>query len=109
LKENRELQQASNTVDLHVDVVAGSYILKGGPVDEAQMLLDDHLVKVQAMMASPFSKPFEAELIPWERKLTRLQDILDNCTIMFAVMQDACSAASLGCSMGKHWLLHVQG
>ena len=65
-------------------VVAGSYILKGGPVDEAQMLLDDHLVKVQAMMASPFAKPFEAELLPWERKLTRLQDILDNCTIPVA-------------------------
>lgn len=43
------------------------------------MLLDDHLVKVQAMMASPFAKPFEAELIPWEKKLSRLQDILDNC------------------------------
>lgn len=66
---------------LHVIVVTGSYILKGGPVDEAQMLLDDHLVKVQAMMASPFAKPFEAELVPWERKLTRLQDILDNCAI----------------------------
>lgn len=66
--------------------IAGSYILKGGPVDEAQMLLDDHLVKVQAMMASPFAKPFEAELLPWERKLTRLQDILDNCTILAAVL-----------------------
>jgi hypothetical protein len=62
------------------NVAAGSYILKGGPVDEAQMLLDDHLVKVQAMMASPFAKPFETELVPWERKLNRLQGILDNCT-----------------------------
>lgn len=55
----------------------GTYILKGGPVDEAQMLLDDHLVKSQAMTASPFARPFEDRLIPWERKLRRLQDILD--------------------------------
>jgi dynein heavy chain, axonemal len=42
------------------------------------MLLDDQLVKAQAMMASPFAKPFEEQLIPWERKLSRLQDVLDN-------------------------------
>eukprot|EP00803_Ostreobium_quekettii_P008972 evm.model.scf_437EXC.9 EVM.evm.TU.scf_437EXC.9 scf_437EXC:49472-57192(-) len=55
----------------------GTYILKGGPVEEAQTLLDDHIVKSQAMTASPFAKPFEEMLEPWEKKLTRLQDILD--------------------------------
>jgi hypothetical protein len=35
------------------------------------MLLDDHVVKSQAMAASPFSKPFEERLVPWERKLRR--------------------------------------
>jgi hypothetical protein len=55
----------------------GTYILKGGPVDEAQTLLDDHIVKSQAMTASPFAKPFEARLVPWERRLVRFQDILD--------------------------------
>lgn len=51
----------------------GTYILKGGPVDEAQTLLDDHIVKSQAMSASPFAKPFEDLLLPWEKKMTRLQ------------------------------------
>jgi hypothetical protein len=51
----------------------GTFILKGGPVDEAQMLLDDHIVKSQAMTASPFAKPFIEKLAPWERKLVRFQ------------------------------------
>jgi dynein heavy chain len=42
-------------------------------VEEAQTLLDDHVVKSQAMAASPFSKPLEARLIPWERKLRIFQ------------------------------------
>ncbi|KAG2490029.1 hypothetical protein HYH03_011494 [Edaphochlamys debaryana] len=55
----------------------GTFILKGGPVDEALTLLDDHIVKSQAMTASPFAKPFIERLQPWERKLVRFQDILD--------------------------------
>nr|8GLV_Kg Chain Kg, DHC_N2 domain-containing protein [Chlamydomonas reinhardtii] len=55
----------------------GTFILKGGPVDEALGLLDDHIVKSQAMTASPFAKPFIDRLQPWERKLVRFQDILD--------------------------------
>ncbi|KAF6266164.1 dynein heavy chain 9 [Scenedesmus sp. NREL 46B-D3] len=55
----------------------GTHILKGGPVEEAQMLLDDHVVKSQAMAASPFSKPFEERLVPWERKLRRFQEMLE--------------------------------
>lgn len=55
----------------------GTFILKGGPVDEAQMLLDDHIVKSQAMMSSPFARPHMDELRPWEAKLSRLQAILD--------------------------------
>ena len=55
----------------------GTFILEGGPVDEAQALLDDHIVKTQAMRASPFAKPFIERIIPWEAKLTRLQDIMD--------------------------------
>ena len=55
----------------------GTFILKGGPVDEAQALLDDHIVKTQAMKASPFAKVFSERINPWEKKLVRLQDILD--------------------------------
>lgn len=45
----------------------------GGPVEEAQVLLEDHIVKSQAMAASPFSKPFEDRLVTWEKKLQRFQ------------------------------------
>ncbi|GFH10427.1 uncharacterized protein HaLaN_05737, partial [Haematococcus lacustris] len=55
----------------------GTFILKGGPVDEAQALLDDHIVKSQAMTASPFARPFIDRLGPWEKKLVRFQDILE--------------------------------
>ena len=55
----------------------GTYVLKGGPVDEAQVLLDDHIVKTQAMRASPFARPFLDRIGPWEARLVRLQDILD--------------------------------
>eukprot|EP00878_Enallax_costatus_P013463 GHUV01014078.1.p1 GENE.GHUV01014078.1~~GHUV01014078.1.p1 ORF type:complete len:1340 (+),score=424.03 GHUV01014078.1:252-4271(+) len=55
----------------------GTHILKGGPVEEAQMLLDDHVVKSQAMAASPFSKPFEERLVPWEKKLRTFQEMLE--------------------------------
>ena len=36
----------------------GGCILKGASVDEAQLQLDDHALKSQAMMSSPFAKPF---------------------------------------------------
>ena len=55
----------------------GTFILEGGPIDEAQALLDDHIVKTQAMRASPFAKPFVDRTTPWEAKLLRLQDIVD--------------------------------
>lgn len=42
-------------------------------MEEAQTLLDDHIVKSQAMAASPFAAPFEYVIVPWEKKLTRLQ------------------------------------
>lgn len=38
-----------------------------------QMLLDDQLMKVQAMNASPFVKPFKQESAEWERTLQFLQ------------------------------------
>lgn len=38
-----------------------------------QVLLDDQLVKTQAMRASPFIKPLEAAAIGWEQLLTGAQ------------------------------------
>lgn len=55
----------------------GGYILKGGSVDEAQMLLDDHAIKSQAMMSSPFAKPFHDQISMWSTKLNKMQSIFD--------------------------------
>ncbi len=54
---------------------SGTFLLKG--IDEVQALLDDHIVKTQAIRSSPFSKPFEKECKEWEAKLLYVQDALD--------------------------------
>uniref|UniRef100_A0A383V949 AAA+ ATPase domain-containing protein n=1 Tax=Tetradesmus obliquus TaxID=3088 RepID=A0A383V949_TETOB len=53
----------------------GSSILRG--VDDIQQLLDDQVVKTQAMRASPYIGPFEEQVKTWEAKLNQTQDILD--------------------------------
>ncbi|KAF6265404.1 dynein heavy chain 6 [Scenedesmus sp. NREL 46B-D3] len=53
----------------------GSSILRG--VDDIQQLLDDQVVKTQAMRASPDIGPFEEQVKTWEAKLNQTQDILD--------------------------------
>ena len=47
-------------------------------IDEIQQILDDQIVKTQAMRGSRFIKPFLARIQVWEKILTDLQDILDN-------------------------------
>jgi len=54
----------------------GTRILSG--IDEIQMLLDDQIVKTQAMRGSRFIKPFLERCQRWELTLTTMQDILDN-------------------------------
>lgn len=44
-----------------------------GGIDEIQLLLDDQIVKVQAMNASPFVKPFIERSKKWEKNLITLQ------------------------------------
>ncbi|KAF4658988.1 hypothetical protein FOL47_007767, partial [Perkinsus chesapeaki] len=55
----------------------GCPILKG--IDEIQAVLDDHIVKTQAIRSSPFCKPFEQEVLEWEATLLYLQDFVDEC------------------------------
>lgn len=54
----------------------GTFIVGG--TDEIQIILDDQIVKIQAMNASPFVKPFAERAQGWEQMLMTLQDMLDN-------------------------------
>ena len=56
---------------------SGTYKLASG-LEEIQMLLDDHIVKTQTMLGSPFVKPFEEEVQEWSDALNMIQDVLDN-------------------------------
>ena len=46
--------------------------------DEIQQLLDDQIVKTQAMKGSRFIQPFIERITIWEETLVTLQDIVDN-------------------------------
>ena len=54
----------------------GTYMLTS--VDEIQQILDDHIVKTQAMRQSRFITPFLDRAMAWEKTLTNLQEIVDN-------------------------------
>ena len=53
----------------------GTYVLKG--IEETVVLLDDQIVKVQAMRGSPYAKPLEAVVVEWSNKLVYMQDVLE--------------------------------
>ena len=53
----------------------GTSILKGS--EDTQMLLDDQIVKTQSMRSSPHIGPFEDRVKLWEKKLTTIQEVLD--------------------------------
>ena len=53
----------------------GSSILKG--TEETQMLLDDQIVNTQSMRSSPYIGPFEDRVNLREKKLTTIQEVLD--------------------------------
>lgn len=55
---------------------SGTRILSG--IDEIQQLLDDQIVKTQAMRGSRFIKPFLERITQWEQTLLAMQDIIDN-------------------------------
>lgn len=48
-----------------------------GGTDDIQALLDDQIVKCQAMNISPFVKPFQERSVKHEATLQTLQDMLD--------------------------------
>ena len=46
-------------------------------VDDIQTLLDDHILKAQAMRGSPYIQALGDKATDWEDKLISMQDILD--------------------------------
>lgn len=44
--------------------------------DDAVALVDDHIATTQAMLFSPFKKPFEDNIMDWFNNLKRISDIL---------------------------------
>ena len=55
---------------------SGTFILAS--TDEIQAILDDQIVKIQAMSASPFAKPFKEQVTDLESMMQTLQDLIDN-------------------------------
>ena len=43
-------------------------------------MLDDHIVMAQAMLFSPFKKPFEEDIARWEKTLSVVSEVLDEWT-----------------------------
>lgn len=61
--------------EFRVVAYKNDYIVGG--TDDVQTILDDQIVKIQAMNAQPFMKPFEERGKDWETTLSRLQEIID--------------------------------
>ena len=54
----------------------GTHILRS--VEEIQTLLDDQIMKTEAMKASRFAKPMEGRIQAWEKDLRQLNAIIEN-------------------------------
>ena len=65
---NLELKQ-------YVKGTTNTFILTG--FDDVNTMLDDHIVKTQAMQFSPFKKPFEQEIQEWNDLLKLVSEILE--------------------------------
>lgn len=76
---NQLLQMQSEWTDVKFDITqyrdSDTMILAS--VDDIQTLLDDHILKAQAMRGSPYIAALGEKATNWEDKLISMQDILD--------------------------------
>ncbi|GBG65773.1 hypothetical protein CBR_g52364 [Chara braunii] len=96
--------------DLRFELVpwgeTGHAIFKGGPIDEAQTLLDDHLVKTRAMAASPAAEAFGSRISSWEGQLIHVQQVLDSwlaCQAKWLDLEPIFGSDDIQRQMPKEW------
>lgn len=51
------------------------HIIRG--YDDITQILDEDIVSTQAMLFSPFKKPFEDRIIKWDLTLKNISDVLE--------------------------------
>ena len=66
-----KMQSEWKNVQFEVAPYANTHILKA--VDDIQQLLDDHILKTQTMLGSPYVKAIENKMKQWDTKLTQMQ------------------------------------
>ena len=69
--DNMEEEWADQVFGLKAYKETGTYILSS--LEEIEGILDDQIVRSQAMRGSRFIKPFEARIIAWEKSLSFLK------------------------------------
>jgi len=74
LKSIREIWTAQ-VLDMVVYKEKGHYRLKS--VQDLMQNLEDHNVSISAMKGSRFAKPFEEEIVYWEKTLSLINDVLE--------------------------------
>lgn len=73
LKALEKMVAAWADLEFHCVQYKSSSVHVLGQTEEIQMLLDDQLMKIQAMNASPFVKPFKERAMEWEKTMFNLQ------------------------------------
>jgi dynein heavy chain, axonemal len=70
-----EMIKAWDNINFEFTQFKTSYVIK--TYDDAVALVDDHIANTQAMLFSPFKKPFEEKIMEWFNTLKRISDILE--------------------------------
>ena len=85
---------------------AGSFIVQGA--DEIMSLLDDHIVKTQAIRRHPSGKPIEARVTAWETRLITTQDVLQEwlkCQRMWLYLEPIFASTDVQAELVKEFRL----